>query len=224
MPTQPNILFLIADDHRASAIGAYGDPTVRTPALDQLCAEGASFRRNCHMGGLRVAVCVPTRACIHTGAHVFRASVGNDIKNHQTLNALDPGHTYLAELFRQNGYATFATGKWHNDAASFARSFGESENVFFGGMDSHFAVPVQDFDPTGAYDRSRQRIGDQFSTDLFGDAAIRFLERQDGKPPVLSVLRLHRAPRSPHAAAGLVRRLQAGSNASARQLCRDSSV
>jgi len=135
------------------------------------------------MGGLRVAVCVPTRACVHTGAHVFRASVGNDINNHKTLNALDPGHTYLAELFRQNGYATFATGKWHNDAASFARSFGEAENVFFGGMDSHFAVPVQDFDPTGAYDKSRQRIGDQFSTDLFGDAAIRFLERQDGSRP-----------------------------------------
>lgn len=183
MPTQPNILFLIADDHRASAIGAYGDPTVRTPALDRLCVEGASFRRTCHMGGLRVAVCVPTRACIHTGAHVFRASVGNDIKDHATLNALNPGHTYLAELFRQNGYATFATGKWHNDAASFARSFGEAENVFFGGMDSHFAVPVQDFDPTGEYDKGRQRIGDQFSTDLFGDAAIRFLDRQDGSRP-----------------------------------------
>ena len=183
MSKQPNVLFLIADDHRASAIGAYGDPIVRTPMLDQLCAEGASFRRNCHMGGLSGAVCVPTRACIHTGAHVFRAAVGNNVDDRESLNTLDPGHTYLAELFRQNGYATFATGKWHNDAASFSRSFGEVENVFFGGMDSHFAVPVQDFDPTGAYDKSRQRIGDQFSTDLFGDAAIRFLERQDGRQP-----------------------------------------
>ncbi len=183
MSKQPNVLFLIADDHRASAIGGYGDPIVRTPTLDQLCAEGASFRRNCHMGGLSGAVCVPTRACIHTGAHVFRASVGNNVDDRESLNTLDPGHTYLAELFRQNGYATFATGKWHNDAASFARSFGEAEDVFFGGMDSHFAVPVQDFDPTGAYDKSRQRIGDQFSTDLFGDAAIRFLDRQDGSRP-----------------------------------------
>ncbi len=183
MSQQPNVLFLIADDHRASAIRAYGDPIVRTPTLDRLCAEGASFHRNCHMGGLSGAVCVPTRACIHTGAHVFRASVGSDMNDRETLNALDPGHTYLAELFRQNGYATFATGKWHNDAASFARSFSEVENLFFGGMDSHFAVPVQDFDPTGAYDISRQRTGDQFSTDLFGDAAIRFLERQDGSRP-----------------------------------------
>lgn len=183
MSRRPNVLFLIADDHRASAIGAYGDPTVRTPTLDRLCTEGASFRRNCHMGGLSGAVCVPTRACVHTGAHVFRASVGNDINDRETLNTLDPGHTYLAELFRQSGYATFATGKWHNDAASFARSFGEAENVFFGGMDSHFAVPIQDYDPSGRYDKSRQRLADQFSTDLFGDAAIRFIERQDGSRP-----------------------------------------
>ncbi len=183
MSKQPNVLFLIADDHRASAIGAYGDPTVRTPTLDRLCAEGASFRRNCHMGGLSGAVCVPTRACIHTGAHVFRASVGNDMDDSSSLRTLDPGHTFLAELFRRNGYATFATGKWHNDEASFARSFGEVENVFFGGMDSHFAVPVQDYDRSGVYDKSRQKIGEEYSTDLFGNAAIRFLERQDGSQP-----------------------------------------
>ena len=183
MSTQPNVLFLIADDHRASAIGAYGDPTVQTPNLDQLCTDGASFHQNHHMGSLRGAVCVPTRACVHTGAHVFRASVGNDINDRQALQRLAPGHTYLAELFRQNGYKTFATGKWHNDAASFARSFGEVENVFFGGMASHFAVPVQDYDPRGTYQSSRQRIGDHFSTDLFGDAAIRFVEKQDGSQP-----------------------------------------
>ena len=183
MSRQPNVLFLISDDHRASAIGAYGDPTVRTPALDQLCAEGVSFRRNCHMGSLSGAVCIPTRACIHTGTHVFRASVGNDMNDPDSLRTLDPSHTYLAEFFRRNGYSTFATGKWHNDAASFARSFSEAENVFFGGMDSHFKVPVQDYDPTGSYDSSRHRIGDQFSTDLFGNAAIRFLDRQDGSRP-----------------------------------------
>ena len=183
MSRQPNVLFLIADDHRASAIGAFGDPTVRTPALDQLFSEGTSFRQNCHMGGLSGAVCMPTRACIHTGAHVFRASLSNDMNVHEAIRTLDPGHTFLAELFRQNGYSTFATGKWHNDAASFARSFGEAENVFFGGMDSHFKVKVQDHDPTGTYESGRQRIGDQFSTDLFGDSAIRFIERQDGSRP-----------------------------------------
>ena len=101
----------------------------------------------------------------------------------EAIRTLDPGHTFLVELFRQNGYSTFATGKWHNDAASFARSFGEVENVFFGGMDSHFQVKVQDYDPTGGYESGRQRIGDQFSTDLFGDSAIRFVERQDGSRP-----------------------------------------
>ena len=183
MSSRPNVLFLIADDHRASAIGAYGDPTVRTPHLDGLCSEGTSFHRNYQMGGLRAAVCVPTRACVHTGAHLFRATLNNDIEDHQGLQTLDPGHTFLAEMFRNNGYTTFGTGKWHNDKASFARSFSDAENIFFGGMDSHFAVPVQDHDPSGEYDSSRQRIGDGYSTDLFGDAAIRFIDSQDGSRP-----------------------------------------
>ena len=183
MSTRPNVLFLIADDHRASALRAFGDPTVQTPTLDRLCADGTSFWQNYHMGGLSRAVCIPTRACIHTGAHVFRASISNEVDDRQGLQTLDPTYTYLAELFRQHGYTTFATGKWHNDTTSFARSFADAENIFFGGMDSHFAVSVQDYDPTGIYEKSRRQTGDQFSTDLFGNAAIRFLERHDGEQP-----------------------------------------
>lgn len=178
MTTRPNILFLIADDHRASAIGAYGDPTVQTPVLDQLCAQGTSFRQNHQMGGLSGAVCIPTRACVHTGAHVFRASAGKDQRQHEGIKTIAPGHTFLAEQFRQQGYRTFATGKWHNDAASFARSFADAENVFFGGMSDHDAVPVQDFDPSGEYPPERSELADGFSTDIFGDTTIRFLDGQ----------------------------------------------
>ena len=67
MSRQPNVLFLIADDHRASAIGAFGDPTVRTPTLDQLCSEGTSFRQNCHMGGVE-----RRRLCADPGLHSHR--------------------------------------------------------------------------------------------------------------------------------------------------------
>ncbi len=183
MSQQPNVLFFIADDHRASAIHAYGDPTVRTPVLDGLCADGVSFRRNVHMGGLSGAVCIPTRACLHTGAHVFRATTGNDMADPQGIHTLRPEHTYLAEHFRAAGYHTFATGKWHNDRASFARSFGDARNVFFGGMGDHDRLPVQDFDPEGKYEPSRAQVADRFSTDLFGDTAIEFLESYQEDAP-----------------------------------------
>ena len=43
---RPNVVFLFADDQRADTIGAHGNPHIKTPNLDQLVAEGFSFRRN----------------------------------------------------------------------------------------------------------------------------------------------------------------------------------
>ena len=41
---RPHILFLFADDHRADAIGAHGNPHIRTPEIDRIAAGGFSFR------------------------------------------------------------------------------------------------------------------------------------------------------------------------------------
>ena len=173
--TQPNILLITADDHRHDAIGAAGapttDPTVQTPVLDGLIANGVHFRRNHHMGGMSGAVCVPTRACLHTGAGVFHAMTGNDDRS----RTLDPALPTLGETLQQHGYHTFASGKWHNDKASFARSFSDGANLFFGGMSDHDAVPLHDFDPSGEYPDAARYTGDGFSTELFTDAAVNFL-------------------------------------------------
>lgn len=181
--SKPNILFIIADDHRASAIHAHGDPTVRTPTLDNLAAEGVSFRQNHIMGGLTGAVCVPTRACLLTGANVFRASVSQHIEDGNGLRTLNPELPLLPEQLRHANYHTFATGKWHNDKASFARGFDDGGKIFFGGMSDHDQVPVHDFDPSGAYSDDARYTGEQFSTDLFSDTAIRFLQEYDGERP-----------------------------------------
>lgn len=74
MNQRPNILFFMADDHRHDAIGTFGDPTVQTPILDALAARGVAFRGTHIMGGSSGAVCVPTRAALHSGCNVFRAS------------------------------------------------------------------------------------------------------------------------------------------------------
>ena len=59
---RPNIVFLCADDQRADTIGAHGNPHIQTPNLDQLAAEGFSFRRNYCAGSFSGAVCVASRA------------------------------------------------------------------------------------------------------------------------------------------------------------------
>ena len=195
MSARPNVLFMIADDHRFSGMGHVGREAVRTPTLDALAARGTAFRKAYIMGGLSGAVCVPSRATVHTGASVFRGSGDvEDVASPSNYGMLNEEYSTLAGTFRDAGYHTFATGKWHNDKKSFTDGFRAGGNIFFGGMSDHLAVPVHDFDPTGEYPQSAQYIGDGFSTNLFTDAAIDFLDGYEDDDPFF----LYLAFTSPH--------------------------
>ena len=89
MSSQPNILFMIADDHRWDAIGGMGDPTVKTPTLDSLMDRGTTFRQTHIMGSLVGAVCVPSRAAVLTSANLFRSG-GNQLN--PRFSSLATGH------------------------------------------------------------------------------------------------------------------------------------
>jgi arylsulfatase A-like enzyme len=90
----------------------------------------------------------------------------------QVYDNLDSVATF-PELFRSEGYATFGTGKWHQSREAFARCFERGRNIFFGGMSDHNRVPVRDLLPDGSYSDVREA---GFSTDLFADAAIAFID------------------------------------------------
>jgi arylsulfatase A-like enzyme len=191
---RPNVLFMIADDHRYDAVGALGDRTVRTPGLDALAAGGVVFGRHQTQGGLSGAVCIPSRAQVLTGAGPFRSASSGRVDDTARLATLPPERTSLPALFRAAGYHTHAIGKWHNDRASFARGFAGAERVFFGGMSAHEAVPLHSFDPTGRYPPEARRVAKGFSTELFAEAAIGFLERRPAGEPFF----LYLAFTSPH--------------------------
>ena len=107
----PNVLFIVIDDTGFGQLGCYGSP-ISTPNIDKLAKNGLLFN-NMHT----TALCSPSRSCILTG------------RNHHTnaMSCITEGSTgypggngaipfengFLSETLLQQGYATYAIGKWH---------------------------------------------------------------------------------------------------------------
>lgn len=177
-PTQaddrkPNILILLADDQRADTIEAHGNPNIRTPNINQLVQEGFSFRNNYVFGGNSGTVCVPSRAMLMTGKAWFRLDVS-------TIQ----GQQLLPELLREKGYTTFATGKWHNGQESWLRGFQLGKSIMFGGMSDHTKVPLKDLGADGKLTAERTPVG--FSTEMFAEAALEFLDQAPKDKPFMA--------------------------------------
>lgn len=189
---QPNILFILADDQRFDTVHALGNPQIQTPNLDRLVREGTAFTHAHIPGGTNGAVCMPSRAMIHSGRLLFHLDdCGQRIPADQVT---------LGQCFRQNGYETIGIGKWHNGPDSYARSFSGGDNIFFGGMWDHWNVPVCGYHPDGVYRQTANFTPDFFhanhpmpmvcdklnpgrhSTELFTDSAMGFLRRKREDP------------------------------------------
>jgi arylsulfatase A-like enzyme len=199
---RPNVLFLFSDDQQADTIASLGNPHIRTPHLDSLVRRGVSFTRAHNMGGIAPAVCVASRAMLLTGQTLFRAD--ERLTAEVTGRGRKGPFSLLPEHFRSHGYRTFGTGKWHNRAPIFARGFSSGANILFGGGSDHYKVPVHGFRPEGDYPAKPDRIETAHSSELFSDAAIRFLQEHQGPDPFFLYLS-YTAPHDPHTAPELYR-------------------
>ena len=188
-----NVVVLFTDDQRFDTIGALGNKYIRTPHLDRLVQRGTSFVHAAIMGGTSGAVCMPSRAMLLTGRGLFHIE--------GTGGRIPVDHVMMPELFKSRGYRTYGIGKWHNGREAFARCFTGGAEIMFGGMSDHWNVPVYAFDPGGTYEkrtpviaqplrsneityRGYDHITDgKHSSELFADAACRFLAQQDAAHP-----------------------------------------
>lgn len=174
---------MVVDDHCHDRLSSVDPAGAQTPVLDGLASGGTHFRGARIMGGAHGAVCIPSRATLHTGCAPHHALIAKDVPVRNHTDGIKPERAMLAETFRRAGYRTFATGKWHNDWASFQRSFVDGRDLLFRGMERHDNPPLQDFNPSGEYPLARAWPRAGFSSQIFADAAIRFLQEHAGGEP-----------------------------------------
>ncbi|MES9604047.1 sulfatase-like hydrolase/transferase [Actinomadura sp. NPDC000929] len=105
-----NVLILMTDQHRVDTLGCYGNPVVRTPALDGLAAEGTRFDRFY----TPTAICTPARASLFTGTHPFRHGLlVNPERNGGAKDEVDDDFPTLVRPLLGAGYNVGHVGKWH---------------------------------------------------------------------------------------------------------------
>jgi arylsulfatase A-like enzyme len=98
-----NVLMIVADQLRRSALSCYGDPNVATPAIDELAASGARF----DAASATYPVCVPSRFTLMTGEYAHTRFIPS------IEWRMSPAERTLADEFNDAGYDTAYFGKWH---------------------------------------------------------------------------------------------------------------
>ena len=113
----PNIIIIFADDLGYGDLGIYGHPTIATPHLDQMAAQGMKFTQF-YVGA---SVCTPSRAALLTGRLPVRSGMTRDAKDKASVRVLFPNtegglpasEITIAEALKTRGYVTACVGKWH---------------------------------------------------------------------------------------------------------------
>lgn len=181
----PNVLFILSDDQAPNTIAAHGNEHIRTPNLDALAETGMSFNNVFSQGSWSGAVCAPSRRMINTGRHLFHT--GMDPRRDQQAD-----YPVMGETFRQAGYDTFQTGKWHLPMDVWERSFTHGLGVFKGGMSrwekgGHMDITLSNYE-ADAVDENKftDYKSGKHSSEAIADSAVEFLSgRSDSSNPFM---------------------------------------
>lgn len=186
--TRPNVLVIMADDLGYADFGAFGGAEVRTPHLDALAAAGM----RCTNGYVSAPYCSPSRAGFLTGryqtrfGHEFNPHVGEEGKLGLPLE-----QRTIADHLRTAGYATGLIGKWHQGYTPAFHPQARGFDDYFGflvGAHNYLlqkgAVPK--FGPAQSlnliYRGKEVQKPEGYTTDLFTDEALAFIDRHAAKP------------------------------------------
>lgn len=176
-----NVLFILTDDQATDTISAHGNKRISTPNIDRLANAGTSFTHVFNQGSWSPAVCAPSRRMINSGRHIFHTGMGPD--NHKQGNDTKDFKMF-GETFKDAGYQTFMTGKWHLPMPIFERSFTQGKAVFKSGMayeknGGQWQTDFVDYDAKAEGKKKYHAYkGDKHSSEMIAEAAVTFLSKQ----------------------------------------------
>ncbi len=130
---QPNFVVIFCDDLGYGDLACFGHPTIRTPNLDRMAAEGQKWT-NFYVGA---SVCTPSRAALLTGRLPIRSGMCSDKRRvlfPDSAGGLPQSEITIARALKPHGYATAAIGKWH---LGHLREYLPTSH----GFDSYFGIP-----------------------------------------------------------------------------------
>jgi arylsulfatase A-like enzyme len=198
----PNVVWILLDDVGFGASSAFGG-LISTPMFDSLASQGLKFT-NFHTA----AICAPTRSALLTGRNHHYVHVGGF--SHTILSAGFPGYDgripadkgTIAEILRENGYNTFAVGKYGvtpdeeaTDAGPFDRwPSGKGFDHFFGFLGSQ----TDQYMPDLVEDNAHVTPDGRHLNEQITDKAISYISRQKKVAPDKPFF-LYYAPAAVHA-------------------------
>jgi arylsulfatase A-like enzyme len=176
--TQPNILFIVADNQPASILGTYGNPDVKTPNIDRLANEGLRFTHAFAVHGM----CSPTRATLLTGLLPSQHGVQDWLDDEEMedwpsdWNAIREYRT-LPYTLKNRGYQTSLIGKWHLGQP-------RPPDEWFDYWVTFNLGHTIDFWNNEINDNSRKyKLEGKHSVDFFSDKAVEYLQSYDHQKP-----------------------------------------
>ena len=100
---KPNIILIFTDDQGYQDLGCFGSPTIKTPNLDRMAAEGLRLTNF-----YAQPVCGVSRAALMTGSYPIRVGEPGNLKRLHTVP--HPEEITMAEVLKSAGYATGIIG------------------------------------------------------------------------------------------------------------------
>lgn len=196
LPGAPNVLVIVADDLGYAELGVQGCKDIPTPNIDSIAAAGVRFTA----GYVTASYCAPSRAGFLSGRYQQRFGFEYNAIGKQNLDpkvGLPPSQKTLADRFKEAGYATAITGKWHLGATTQFHPQKRGFDEFFGFLhEGHFYLPdgfkpvhehLRNPEPPYNQDnpilRGERKIDEpRYLTEALGREAVSFIVRHKDKP------------------------------------------